>query len=103
MTMSHVDSVGHGQHAFRLRITGLLQKLFTPEMDRFALAQTMKEVTRRTDACWRPADIIQHQFAGAPFGSAYVCISPGEQGEYASSNHNRLHLCVPSQDSKPME
>jgi hypothetical protein len=31
-----------------------------------ALAQAMKEMTRRTDACWRPADIIQHQFAGSP-------------------------------------
>jgi hypothetical protein len=62
-------------------------------VDRFALAQTMKEMTRGTDACWGPADIIQHQFAGAPFGSAYVCISHGEQGEYASSNPNRLHLC----------
>jgi GNAT superfamily N-acetyltransferase len=62
-------------------------------MNRFALAKAMKEVTRQTDACWRPANIIQHQFAGAPFGSAYVCISPGEQGQYASSNHNRLHLC----------
>jgi hypothetical protein len=62
-------------------------------MDRFALAQVMKEMTRRTDAYWRPADIIHHQFAGAPFGSAYVCISPGEQGEFASSNHNRLFLC----------
>jgi hypothetical protein len=71
-------------------------------MDRFALAQTMKEVTRRTDACWRPADIIQHQFAGAPFGSAYVCISPGEQ----STLHRTTTGCicaVPSQDSKPME
>jgi hypothetical protein len=64
-----------------------------PQMDRFSLAKTMKEVTRRTDAYWRPADFIQRQFAGAPFGSAYVCISPGEQGEFASSNHNRLHLC----------
>jgi hypothetical protein len=62
-------------------------------MDRFSLAKTMKEMTRRTDACWRPADSVQHQFAGAPFGSTYVCISPGEQGEFASSNHNRLHLC----------
>jgi hypothetical protein len=66
---------------------------FDAAMDRFALAQTTKEMTRRTDACWGSADIIQHQFAGAPFGSAYVCISPGEQGEFASSNHNRLHLC----------
>jgi len=62
-------------------------------MDRFALAKAMKEVTRRTDAYWRPADIIQHQFAGTPFGSAYACISPGEQGQHPSSNHNRLHLC----------
>jgi hypothetical protein len=66
---------------------------FDATMDRFALAQTMKEMTRRTDACWGSADIIQHQFAGAPFGSAYVCISPGEQGEFASSNPNRLYLC----------
>jgi GNAT superfamily N-acetyltransferase len=62
-------------------------------MDRFALAKAMKKVMRRTDAFCRPADIIQHQFAGLPFGSAYACISPGEQGRYASSNQNRLHLC----------
>ena len=62
-------------------------------MDRFALAQTMKEMTRRTDSYWRPADIIQHQFTRPPFGSAYVCISRSEQGERPSSNHNRLHLC----------
>jgi len=53
----------------------------------------MKEMTRRTDSYWRPADIIQHQFARPPFGSAYVCISRSEQGERPSSNHNRLHLC----------
>jgi hypothetical protein len=64
-----------------------------PQMDRLTLSKTMKEVTRRTDAYRRPADFIQHQFARAPFGSAYACISPGEQGQYASSNHNRLHLC----------
>jgi hypothetical protein len=63
------------------------------DMDRFALAKAMKEVTRRTHACWRPADMMQHQFAGAPFGSAYACISPREQGEFASSNHSQLHLC----------
>jgi hypothetical protein len=80
-------------HGFRLSSTALLQSHPTADMDRFALAQAMKEMTRRTDACWRPADIIQHQFAGAPFGSAYVCVSPGEQGEHPSSNHNRLHLC----------
>ena len=64
-------------------------------MDRFALANAMKEMARRVDACWRPADITQHHFAGAPFGSAYVCISPGEQSEFASSNHNRLHVFAP--------
>ena len=53
----------------------------------------MKEMTRRTDSYWRPADIIQHQFTRPPFGSAYVCISRSEQGERPSSNHNRLHLC----------
>jgi GNAT superfamily N-acetyltransferase len=71
----------------------LLQSHSTADMNRFALAKAMKEVTRRADACWRPANIIQHQFAGTPFGSAYVCISPGEQAEFASSNGNRVHLC----------
>src|SRR5262249_40172070 len=101
MTMSHVDSVGrtlagreaggdlstHTVFAYELPLCCRVIRGF--EMDRFALAKAMKEMARRTDACWRPADIIQHHFAGAPFGSAYVCISPGEQSEFASSNHNR--------------
>jgi hypothetical protein len=73
----------------RYALPGLLQRPFDGRDGRFALAQAMKEMTRRTDAYWRPADIVQHQFAGAPSGSAYVCISPGEQGEFASSNGNR--------------
>ena len=62
-------------------------------MDKFALARAVKELARRTDACWRPPGLIQHQFAGAPFGTAYVCISPSEQGDHASANHNRTLIC----------
>jgi|SRR5215475_631202 len=62
-------------------------------MDKLALAQAVKELTRRTDGYWRPAGLVQHLFAGAPFGTAYVCISPGEQGVHPSSNHNRVLLC----------
>ena len=62
-------------------------------MDKFALARAVKELARRTDACWRPPGLIQHQFAGSPFGTAYVCISPSEQGDHASANHNRTLIC----------
>jgi hypothetical protein len=74
-------------------LTALLQSHSRLRDGQIALAKAMKEMARRTDACWRPADIIQHHFAGTPFGSTYVCISPGEQSEFASSNHNQLHLC----------
>jgi len=62
-------------------------------MDKLALARAVKELARRTDACWRPPGLIQHQFAGSPFGTAYVCISPSEQGDHASANHNRTLIC----------
>jgi hypothetical protein len=104
MTVGHVDSVGHtltGREAggdfrptrFSRTNYSLFQGDSTIDMERFALAPIVKEMTRRTHACRRPAEIIQYQFAGAPFGSAYVRISSGEQGEYGASNHNRLHLC----------
>ena len=39
------------------------------------------------------AGLIQHRFASAPFGNAYVCIAPGDDSPFASANHNRVHLC----------
>jgi GNAT superfamily N-acetyltransferase len=62
-------------------------------MNALALARTMKALTSELDACLRPAGMIQRRYEQAPFGTAYVCMSPGEQGPYASFNHNRVLLC----------
>jgi hypothetical protein len=80
LTMSHVDSVGANLNGtarlvktFRpIRLPPMnyfsLQNQPTAEMDRFASRESHERGERRADACWRPADIVQHQFAGAPFG-----------------------------------
>jgi hypothetical protein len=62
-------------------------------MDEPSLAQAMKRLTAWMDGRCRPAETIQHSFEGAPFGTAYVCISPGDDSSYPSSNNNRVHLC----------
>jgi GNAT superfamily N-acetyltransferase len=62
-------------------------------MKTLALARTMKALTSELDACLRPEGLIQRQFAQAPFGTAYVCMSSSEQGLHASANHNRVLLC----------
>lgn len=41
----------------------------------------------------RPAAAVRRTFDAPPFGSAYLCVSPGEESPFASSNHNRIHLC----------
>ena len=63
-------------------------------MDDVTLAQTMNRLTAWMDSRCRPTGFIQHSFERAPLGTTYVCISPREDGPYASSNHNRVHLCV---------
>jgi GNAT superfamily N-acetyltransferase len=62
-------------------------------MDQFQLAGLMKRLNVHMDARCRADGLKQHRFDAAPFGSAYVTISLAEQGPYASSNFNRVHLC----------
>jgi len=62
-------------------------------VDNLALARTMQRLVAWMDKRCRPEGFIQHRFDSPPFGSAYVCISPGEQSPFASANHNRIHLC----------
>src|SRR5262245_41893450 len=61
-------------------------------IDTLALARTMQRIAAAIDACCRPAGAVRQMFDSAPFGSAYVCSSPGEESHFASSNHNRIHL-----------
>jgi hypothetical protein len=62
-------------------------------MDQFELAGLMKRLHVHMDAHCRDGGLRQYRFDSAPFGSAYVSISVAEQGPYASSNFNRVHLC----------
>jgi GNAT superfamily N-acetyltransferase len=62
-------------------------------MDQLQLAELMKRLNVHMDARCRADGLKQHRFDAAPFGSAYVTISLAEQGPYASSNFNRVHLC----------
>ncbi len=62
-------------------------------MDPIPLASTMQRLAASMDVGCRPPGLVQHRFDGSPFGTAYLCIAPDEQGAYASSNHNRVHLC----------
>jgi GNAT superfamily N-acetyltransferase len=62
-------------------------------MSALALARRMQVLTARLDGFWRMAGATQCHFQEAPFGTAYVCMSPSEQGPHASSNHNRVLLC----------
>jgi hypothetical protein len=62
-------------------------------MDPYELAGLLKRLNVHMDARCRADGLRQHRFAAAPFGSAYVTISLTEQGPYASSNFNRVHVC----------
>jgi GNAT superfamily N-acetyltransferase len=62
-------------------------------VDTLALARTMQRIAAAIDAHCRPAAAIRRTYDAAPFGSAYVCVSPGEESPFASPNHNRIHLC----------
>jgi hypothetical protein len=62
-------------------------------MDELALSRTMKRLMAWMDDRSGRAGLIQHKFEGAPFGDAYVSIAPGDESPFASSNHNRVHLC----------
>jgi GNAT superfamily N-acetyltransferase len=61
-------------------------------IDTLALARTMQRIAAAIDAHCRPATAVRRIYDAAPFGSAYVCISPGEESQFASPNHNRIHL-----------
>ena len=62
-------------------------------IDNFALARTMQRLAAAIDAQCRPAGAVRRMFDAPPFGNAYICISPGEESQFASANHNRIHLC----------
>src|SRR5262249_42198709 len=62
-------------------------------IDHLALARTMLRLKVAIDARCRPAAAVRRVFDGAPFGTAYVCISPDEQSQFASSNDNRIQVC----------
>jgi GNAT superfamily N-acetyltransferase len=62
-------------------------------MDPIALAERLKELNVGMDKWARADGLQQHVFDAAPFGAAYVSISPAEQGPYASANVNRIYLC----------
>src|SRR5215813_8432557 len=62
-------------------------------MDPFQLAGRLKRLHVHMDARCRAAGLTQHQLGAPPFGTAYVTVSLAEQGHYASSNFNRVHLC----------
>ena len=62
-------------------------------IDNLALARTMQRLAAAIDARCRPAGAVRRMFDAAPFGNAYLCVSPGEESQFASANHNRIHLC----------
>ncbi|MBR1124034.1 hypothetical protein JQ628_21070 [Bradyrhizobium lablabi] len=62
-------------------------------MDEIVLSSRMKRLTRWLDENCQPDNLICRQFDGPPFGHAYVTIDPERQGELASFNFNRVHLC----------
>jgi GNAT superfamily N-acetyltransferase len=62
-------------------------------MDPIALAARLKSLNVHMDKWARADGLRQHVFDARPFGSAYVSISPAEQGPYASANFNRVHVC----------
>jgi len=62
-------------------------------MDKLILASKMKRLNTWLDTRWQPAGFVCRQYAGAPFGEAYVTIDPDRQAPQASFNHNRVYLC----------
>ena len=62
-------------------------------IDTLHLARTMQRIAAEIDAHCRPASAVRRTFDAAPFGTAHVCVSPGEESQFASSNHNRIYVC----------
>ena len=61
-------------------------------MNATELAQKLRNVSIQADS-WCRADGLKQYLDAAPLGSAYMTISPAEQGPFASSNFNRVYLC----------
>jgi GNAT superfamily N-acetyltransferase len=62
-------------------------------VEKIALAQDLRRLAIWLDGCCQPAGFVGRQFDGPPFGCCYATIDPERQGPFASSNHNRVHLC----------
>ena len=62
-------------------------------MDSLALSSKMKRLTVWLDRNCQPEGFVQRCHGSAPFGRAYVTIDPSRQGQAASGNWNRIHLC----------
>ena len=62
-------------------------------MDEFDLARAIKRLRDWMDSRSGRAELVQHRFASAPFGTAYACLLPGDDHPHPSANHNRVHLC----------
>jgi N-acetylglutamate synthase-like GNAT family acetyltransferase len=62
-------------------------------MDKPTLAFQMKRLAVWLDYCCQPEGLLRRQYASPPFGSCYLTVDPARQGPFASSNHNRVHIC----------
>jgi hypothetical protein len=62
-------------------------------MDDLSLALKMKQLTVWLDDAWHPPGFLSIQYDGRPYGRCYLSIDPKRQGQYASENRNRVHLC----------
>jgi hypothetical protein len=62
-------------------------------MDELELAGQLSMVRIQMDPRCRAEGLRQDHLEAAPFGSAYVSVSPAEHSPRASSNFNRVHLC----------
>ena len=62
-------------------------------MNPVELAEKLKRFSIQTDPWSRADGLKQYRFKASPLGSAYVSVSPAEQGPFASSNFNRVYLC----------
>jgi hypothetical protein len=49
-------------------------------VDTVRLARSMMRMAAIIDLRCRPKNLMQHQFDGAPFGTAYVSICPSDTG-----------------------
>jgi hypothetical protein len=62
-------------------------------MDAISLAQKMRRLEIWLGDGCQPDSLIRYQFYAPPFGHCYLTIDPARQGDTASGNYNRVHLC----------